>query len=163
DAASHFTAALFRLRHPGMRVLLTFHRSLGFESARFRDRVRNAFANLLTDAVVTGSRERREHYLRQNLISPRKVVRIPFGTDLSRFRPQPEVREATRQRLGLGPEVFVCGAIGHFGEEKGLDVVLRGFTELTRRRPAVPLALVILGEGQPPRRQLLHSLAGECS
>jgi glycosyltransferase involved in cell wall biosynthesis len=162
DAASQFTAALLRLRDPGLRLLMTFHRSLGFESARFRDRVRNAFAGALSGAVVTGSRERREHFLRENWVSPAKVVRIPFGIDTARFRPDPEARAAVRREFGLRPDTVVLGAIGHFHELKGLDVAVKGFAALIRRRPASPVALVILGDGPPARRDLLHALAREC-
>jgi glycosyltransferase involved in cell wall biosynthesis len=170
DAASQFTAALLRLRHPGVQMLMTFHRSLGFESARFRDRVRNAFTGLQSAAIVTGSWERRQHYLRENLVSPKKVVRIPFGVDTRRFRPDPEARAAVRRELGLGPDAVVLGAIGHFGQEKGLDVVLRGFAAVAARRRAnaapldgaPPVALVVAGDGPPERRELLRALAREC-
>src|SRR5262249_33998676 len=61
DAASQAMAALVRIWRPRLRLLMTFHRSLGFESSRFRDRVRNALAGLQCGAIVTGSRERRDH------------------------------------------------------------------------------------------------------
>jgi glycosyltransferase involved in cell wall biosynthesis len=162
DAASQFAAALLRLWHPGIQMLMTFHRTLGFESARFRDRVRNAFAGMQSAAIVTGSRERQEHFLRENLVNPKKVLRIPFGVDTRRFRPAPETRAAVRRELGLGPDSLVLGAIGHFGEEKGLQVVLKGLAALVRRLTGAPPALVVVGDGTPDRRQLLHSLARDC-
>jgi glycosyltransferase involved in cell wall biosynthesis len=163
DAASQFAAALVRLRHPGIRLLMTFHRTLGFESARFRDRARNAFAGLLSSAIITGSRERQQHFLRENLVHPRKVLRIPFGVDTRRFRPDPATRAATRQELGLGPDDLALGAVGHFGEEKGLHVVLKAFAALARGRASPPPTLVVVGDGNDARRELLRSLAGESS
>src|SRR5207249_4315717 len=48
---------------------------------------------------------------------------------------------------------------GHFGPEKGLDVVLRGFGDLLRAAPGAPGRLAILGDGPPGRRAELEALA----
>jgi glycosyltransferase involved in cell wall biosynthesis len=163
DAASQFTGALLRLQRPGLRLLMTFHRSLGFESARLRDRLRNAFAIGQSSAIVTGSQERREHFLRENRVRSAKVYRIPFGIDTRRFRPDPAVGAAVRQQFGLDPETIVLGAVGHFGAEKGIDVVLRAYAQLVRRPLARPMALVVVGDGEPARRDLVYDLARACN
>ena len=74
DASSQFAGALLRLIRPRTRLLMTFHRSLNFESASRSSRIRNALAGLLSQAVVTVSRERTEHYLQQTAIPARKVI-----------------------------------------------------------------------------------------
>lgn len=162
DAASHFTGALLRLQRPGVKLLMTFHRSLGFESARFRDRIRNAFSIAQSGAVVAGSHERRQHFLRENLVRPAKVYRIPFGIDTERFCPDPERGAAARAELGIDARTLVLGAVGHFGPEKGIDVVLRAYALLARQHPDRPLALVIVGDGDASRRELMHRLAQNC-
>ena len=97
DAASQFTAALVRFALPRMPLLMTFHRSRDLESATFVDRLRNAFAGSQSAAIVTPSEARRTHFLAQNLVPAHKVLRIPLGTDLLQFQPDPEVRAAVRQ------------------------------------------------------------------
>jgi glycosyltransferase involved in cell wall biosynthesis len=159
DASSQFTGALVRLWRPYLRVLMTFHRSLGHESARLRDRLRNAFATAQSGAVVTGSRERRQHYLHENYVPARKVVRIPFGIDTERYCPDPKAGMLLRHELGLPAHATVLGAVGHFGHEKGIDLVLQGFAALTRRPLPGPVALIVAGDGTPQQRAKIHALA----
>lgn len=159
DAASQFVAALVRLVRPRLVMLMTFHRSVGMESARVSDRIRNAFACWFSGAIAISTRERCAHYLSENYVQPSKVVRIPLGIDLHRFYPNAKDRIAVRGQLGLSSDALVLGAIGHFGEEKGLDVVLEAFRALAQRRPSGSLNLVILGEGTPAQTEKLNNLA----
>lgn len=159
DAASQFTAALALLGMPHIPLLMTFHRSISMESATLADRLRNSLASSQCGAIVTGSLERREHFLSQNLVSPRKVVRIPFGIDLARFEPDPQSREAVRRELGFGTEVTLIGSIGHFGPEKGIDLAIRAFQALQTRSLREQVGLVIFGEGS--HRAELERLAGD--
>src|SRR5262245_48354654 len=62
-AASQFLAAKLRLRRPKIKLAMTFHRSLGHDSATWKDKLRNGLAGLACSAIVVGSRERRRHYL----------------------------------------------------------------------------------------------------
>jgi len=158
DAASQSVAALTCFGAAGLPLLMTFHRSLGIESATIADRFRNALASLRCGAIVTGSRERRTHFLAQNFVSSRKLVQIPFGADLSRFYPDAEDRRAVRNELGFGSEVTLVGSVGHFGPEKGVDVAIRAFMALSRRSLDSPVALVIFGEGS--HKTELDRLAG---
>jgi glycosyltransferase involved in cell wall biosynthesis len=127
-------------------MLMTFHRSLNFESATLRDRIRNAFANSLSGTIVT-------------FVRRRNVIRIPFGINMDRFWPDPVAGAAVRRSLGLSDETFVIGAAGHFGPEKGIDIVVRGFLELIARPLPVPVALVVFGSGTAERREMLTALA----
>ena len=161
DAASQYLGALFRATKPRHKLLMTFHRSLGFESATIRDRGRNAFANLLTAAVVVGSTERRRHFLRENFIRRDKVIRIPFGTDTWRFRRDLTAAHSIRSGLGINGETIVIGAVGHFGPEKGIDVVIRGFQRLSIRELSQPVVLVVLGSGLESQERALRELAAE--
>jgi glycosyltransferase involved in cell wall biosynthesis len=138
---------------------MTFHRSLNFESARFRDRVRNALANGLSGAIVTGSRERQRHFVQTNFVQRRKVLRIPFGINLNRFQPDPISRALIRKSLNLSPDTFIIGAIGHFGVEKGIDVIIRGFQKLLAETMPLSVALVVLGSGTREQNERMSALA----
>jgi glycosyltransferase involved in cell wall biosynthesis len=164
DAASQFFAALLRLRHPRSTppILMTFHRSLGIESATWRDRLRNRLACAVTGAVVTVSEERRRHFLQQNRVNPRKVVCIPNGIDAERYRRDPAVRDEVRAELGIDEHSIALGAVGHFGPEKGLGVVLCAFRELLAVAPSHDVRLFIAGSGSDGDRQGLEQLASEC-
>jgi glycosyltransferase involved in cell wall biosynthesis len=159
DAASQFTAALLRQWRPRLPLVKTFHRSLNSDTARLCHRLRNALACAYSGAIIIASRERCAHFLSENYVQPWKVVRIPLGIDLARFWPDPTDGAAIRRQLGLATDTVVLGAVGHFGHPKGLDVVLRGFRELARRRPPGSVALVVVGDGRPEQRALLHALA----
>lgn len=154
------TAALLRLIRPRLKAIMTFHRSLGIDSSNARHRVRNALATTRCEAIVVGSRERREHFLRENYVPVRKVVRIPFGIDVDRFRPDASARTAVRRELGIDETTVVFGAAGHFGDEKGVDVVLRAFEAFSSRLPASARALlVVVGKGDDERSRTIHELA----
>jgi glycosyltransferase involved in cell wall biosynthesis len=159
DAGGQTTAAIARFGMKRIPLLMTFHRSRSNESATLLDRVRNALACTQSSAIVTGSRERREHFLSQNLVAQRKVIRIPFGTDLSRFYPDPSDRQSVRKELGIGPDEILVGVIGHFGPEKGVDIAIRSFQALAGRSLSRPVTLVIFGEGER-RAELEKLIAG---
>jgi glycosyltransferase involved in cell wall biosynthesis len=157
DAASQAMAAVVRLWRPQVRLLMTFHRSLGFESGRLRDRLRNALAAAQCGAIVTGSRERREHFLSENYVRPEKVVRIPFGIDTNRFRPDAAARPVVRKELGLPSETLIVAAVGHYRPEKGLDRVVCGFAALARRTLPADSVLLVLGDGTARQHAALRA------
>ncbi|HEV3204423.1 MAG TPA: glycosyltransferase family 4 protein, partial [Gemmataceae bacterium] len=158
DAASQFTAALARLLRSRIKLVMTFHRSLGFESARFQDRLRNALACFQSGAIITGSRERRAHFLKENYVPARKVVRIPFGIDTDQFCPNPENARTLRQEHGWNSDTVVLGAVGYFSMEKGIDQVIQGFQVLLQRSPPGNPVLVIIGRGTPVQEKNMNRL-----
>lgn len=54
------------------------------------------------------------------------------GVDVCAFRPDPELRRSTRERLGWAPEETVVGYSGRFVEEKGIGTLLSAFPKSTR-------------------------------
>jgi glycosyltransferase involved in cell wall biosynthesis len=141
-------------------MVTTFHRTLGFETARLRDRVRNAWAGRFTAAVVVASNERRDHYLAENWVSPQKITCIPHGVDLLRFRADPTARAATRGALDVPEGTVLVGAAGHFGPVKGLDVAIQAFAHAVARQPE-GTRLVVAGRGSPAEQAQLRALASK--
>ena len=160
DGASQCSSVLAMPgRHPA--VLMTFHRSLGFESATWRDRLRNRIAGWRSSAIVTASRERREHYLEQNHIAAEKVLCIPLGIDTTRFQPDPAQRAVIRNQLGIPADATLVGAAGHFGRVKGIDLALRAFQQCQHVAANRNSHLVVLGRGNTAEELAVRSLVGD--
>ncbi|WP_202840249.1 glycosyltransferase family 4 protein [Luteimonas saliphila] len=157
DAASEAMAAL-AMPDKGPALLMSFHRTRGLETARLRDRVRNALVGLRVGAVVTASQERLRHYIDNNYVDPAKVSCIPLGIDLERFRPDPAARARTRRHIGAADATLVVGTVGHFGPEKGVDLAIGAFHEFMRREPERDARLLVLGQGDASQEAKLRSM-----
>jgi len=156
DAASQ-AACVLAMPRRGPPILMTFHRTRNFESARTRDRLRNALAGLRVAAIVTASEERRRHYLEHNHMRETKVQCIPLGIDLQRFRPDPSRRLAKRSQLGIANGTLLIGAVGHFAAEKGIDLAIDAFQLFRDRHPESDARLVVLGTGGDQHERFVRS------
>ncbi|WP_158636477.1 glycosyltransferase family 4 protein [Luteimonas marina] len=157
DAASEAMAAL-AMPVAGPALLMTFHRTRSIETARLRDRLRNALVGLRVGAVVTASQERLRHYVASNYVNPDKVSCVPLGIDLDRFRDDPRLRLEMRERSGVRNGELVVGAVGHFGEVKGIDLAIGAFQSFARDHPEHDIRLVILGQGSAEREATLRAM-----
>jgi glycosyltransferase involved in cell wall biosynthesis len=152
---------MLRLVAPSLRVVMTFHRSLAFESAGWRNRLRNAVSLPLVSRVLTASEERRRHFISENLIRPTKVSTIPLGIDLARFHPDAQARMAIRAELGVTDQQLLVVAAGHFGLEKGIDLMLKAVGEAVQSQPSLALHLAVMGTGDPQRIETIHRAGRE--
>jgi len=84
----------------------------------------------------------------------RKVVRIPNGVDTSVFFPGRN--DALRAELGIGPEEFVAGTVGHLRPEKNLAFLLRAFA--AAQIPASRLVICGRGAEEGPLGELAREL-----
>ena len=75
---------------------------------------------------------------------PGRVVFVPNGLDLDSFRPEAQLRDATRRELGLADE-FTWLAAGRFEAAKDYPNLVRAFAALASRRPGT--VLLIAGRG----------------
>lgn len=73
------------------------------------------------------------------------AVVIPNGIDTRRFRPDPDVRRATRGALGIPPDALVLGMAARFDPQKDFPTFLR-MAAAVRRRHATAL-FVLCGSG----------------
>ena len=156
DAASEAMSAM-AMPVGGRALLMTFHRTRNLETARFRDRLRNAIVGLRVGAVVTASQERLHHYIDNNYLDARKVSCIPLGIDLDRFQPDPALRQRTRAHLGAGDGQLLVGTVGHFGSEKGIDLAIGAFQAFLTRHPGRDARLVVLGRGDDEQTAWVQS------
>jgi UDP-glucose:(heptosyl)LPS alpha-1,3-glucosyltransferase len=103
-------------------------------------------------AAISGSvaREYREHYR----FPEERIVLIPNGVDLERFRPVPN-RSSLRERLGLPAESYIVLFVGHEFARKGLRFAIEG---IARARSERPTLLVVGRDRAAPYRGLARSL-----
>jgi len=113
----------------GTPILLhTFH---GHVFRGYFGRIKTAFFLLVerllatfTDCIVTvGERQRRE-ILEFGISSPGKVIPIPLGLDLERFRSNPKISGVFKDELGLDREILLVGVIARFVPIKGHHIFL---------------------------------------
>lgn len=82
-----------------------------------------------------------EKRYREAGLPPKRLRLVPQGVDLRRFAPS-ESRLAAREALGLpthGPVLIFVGSLIH---RKGIDVLLRAWSEVSEARPDANLVLV---------------------
>lgn len=73
-----------------------------------------------------------------------RILVMPNGIDVDRFRPDPALRQATRERLGIGPDTRLVLNVGRLAPEKAQDLLIRGFAQVDLRLTA---HLMIAGSG----------------
>jgi len=112
---------------------------------------------LLADQVLVCSEAVKKRMERQGIPAHRTRL-VHNGIDLSRFRRNLSAGEA-RRALGIAPEAFVIGAVGHLSKKKGQSFLIKAFATLLQRNPN--LILLLIGEG--PDRAELTGLAASLS
>jgi glycosyltransferase involved in cell wall biosynthesis len=105
---------------------------------------------MLAHAAAIHFTTQEEARLAGELTAPAPYVVIPNGVDLSRFV-APASRNGFRVRYLDGYEGEVVLFLGRIAKEKGIDLLIRGFAEVSAQRDAL---LVIAGPGD-------ESLSGE--
>jgi glycosyltransferase involved in cell wall biosynthesis len=95
------------------------------------------------DRYIAVNREAMDYYTEKEPRLTGKISVIPVGIDCNKFKPLD--REVMREKYGFNQKDTVILFIGRFSVEKGLDLLLKAFSEV---RAAVPTAkLVLLGSG----------------
>lgn len=93
--------------------------------------------------------------LRQDYELPLEKLRmVPPGYDDTRFYPVgASTRNLLRKRLGFTGKVVL--SLGRLARNKGYDLLIRAFQELTAREPDARLYLAVGGEKLEPREQAI--------
>lgn len=89
------------------------------------------------------------NFLRENVlhtcpVTNDKVVVIPGGIDLSKYRTSVEVRERLRMALKIPPSCIVFGTIARIDRGKGLSELVQAFSRLVNQN--ADIRLIIVGE-----------------
>ncbi len=157
DGASLFLGSASMLGGRRIGHITTFHRSLDIETATLKGKIRNAVALTQCDLVHTASEERKEHYLKSNWVNPKKVFTQPLGVDTKSFQYSASARDTIRAQMGISEHDLVFGAVGHFGREKGVDLVVSAFVEVANEKS--DCHLFVVGTGDSEQRERLSKLA----
>ncbi len=113
------------------------------QAAVFREIVRKAARVIAVSEAVA-------HTLRQAGVGEERIVVIPNGVDLSRFKPAADPLAFRTKHRFEGADRIVL-AVGRLSPEKGFDVLIEAFASLQTRMRDV--RLVIAGDG-PDSSQL---------
>jgi glycosyltransferase involved in cell wall biosynthesis len=108
------------------------------------------------DISVACSDMVRKYFLRHNFtLLPTKVVTVTNGIEIKDWGRVN--RDLVAQNLGLPIQHFIFGTVGRLDEQKGIDLLLEAFKEVTGRLEDVYLLVV----GTGPDEQGLKKLARE--
>lgn len=92
------------------------------------------------DAIVCVSSAARDLHVGLGY-APEKMVVLPNGFDLARFRPDEADRRDVRRELGVGDETVLVGLVARVDPQKAHGTFVRAAGLLARRRPDVRFLL----------------------
>jgi len=99
----------------------------------------------MASAVAAVTDELRDYHARQAWWSPGAINVLYNGIDGQAFSPQPQVRDAVRQRLGIPTVALVVGWVGRMVPLKDLTTLLKAAEALVPETPN--LHVILVGSG----------------
>ncbi len=96
------------------------------------------------DGIMTTSEEIRTEMIHRNRIRAERIISIPTGIDLSRFKPHP-VKNGLKKKWDIPEKVPIVGTVGVLRSWKGHSFFIEAARRVLERRPDV--VFVIVGEG----------------
>jgi len=105
----------------------------------------------LADRMVAVSEGVRRHMVERARIPPGKVLTIPNGVDLERFR---RPRGRFRRSQGIPADRLLVTTVGRLDAQKGLKYLLQAVPDVLLQHPKALFALV----GDGPRREKLEEV-----
>jgi len=129
------------------RVPVAIHSEHGYELAMLsglpvRRRVLRHFVYRIASAVAAVTDELRSYHAAQAWWSPEAITVLYNGVDLQEFSPQPEVRDAVRERLGIPGDALVVGSVGRMVPLKDFTTLLKAAEVLVAETPNLHVLLV---------------------
>lgn len=111
----------------------------------------------VTDVLIAVSPQVRDDLLLLGIGTPERWRVVPLGLELGSFAAVRGPTGQLRQRLGVGPQVPLVGALGRLVAIKDLGTLVRAVARL----PDTHLALIGDGDERPALEQLVASLGLE--
>jgi glycosyltransferase involved in cell wall biosynthesis len=107
------------------------------------------------DKLIAVNDSAKDYYTGKSRLSKDNIVVIPVGIDLELFKPMD--RSKMRTLYSFAKDDVIILYIGRFSQEKGLDLLLRGFSLLKTHIPNA--RLILLGKG--PSESKLRKIVKE--
>ena len=129
------------------RVPVAIHSEHGYElemlsGLPLRRRLLRHVVYRIASAVAAVTDELRDFHARQAWWSPEAITVLYNGVDLQEFSPQPQVRDAVRERLGIFKDALVVGSVGRMVPLKDLTTLLKAAEALVPETPNLHVLLV---------------------
>ena len=95
------------------------------------------------------------HQVLRNVGFDRPIKTIGYGVDSEAYiHPKVEEVRSLKQSLNIDDGDIVIGYVGRLLEMKGIDLLIRAFAELRKKRSNLPLKLLLVGSGEEHGRLL---------
>ena len=88
-----------------------------------------------------------------------KMVMIPNGYDLARFKPDPDAREAVRQEFSVGEEDYLVGMVARYDPFKDHTNLISALQLIVER--GINFHCLLVGEGIGPANEALVSVIAQ--
>ena len=108
------------------------------------------YSDWLPDKVTAVSNAVADSYLSARMVTERRLTVVPNGVDVKEWQPDPAVRKAVRQELGLADDEFMWFAAGKLQPVKDYPVLFNAMAEVPGS------AQLVIAGGGPLERELRH-------
>ncbi len=102
-----------------------------------------------TTRIITLSPRLKEELIRYGIAPEEKILVVPLGLELDRFRTSSRFRGEIRRELGLDEGVALVCSVGRLVAVKDHDLLFRALAHVLAQKPTVRLLLVGDGERRP--------------
>lgn len=110
------------------------------------------------DRIIAASDKVRKSTLNWFKLNPEKVVTVCNGVDQSVFKPAPATGKTIRSLHDVKKNEKVILFLSHVTRQKGVDVAIRAFAEIVRRKSNLKLMIVGGGDYLPEAKNLVLRL-----
>jgi glycosyltransferase involved in cell wall biosynthesis len=117
------------------------------------------FSRVIPQKIICCSKSALETHTRIGYAES-KMIYIPNGTDVNRFKPDPQARTKLRVELGLPPETFLIGYIARYHPQKDHASFFHAANLLLEKKEDTHFVLVgnqVVADNPEIRKQMLSS------
>jgi glycosyltransferase involved in cell wall biosynthesis len=114
------------------------------------------------DGIITITNRIKKQVIQNTIIDPKKVFRLYYGIDTSKYKPDNEQSQFIRKEYGISKNDVVIGIVGRLEEGKGQHILLKAISLLKKLLPRIKI-MIIGAEtiGQSGYTEYLKQLVGK--